>query len=99
VALTELLTDFQWDQPDLLMSPTKKPSDLKSELKPKQNVVFLFTRSVVPSGKETMENLFLNIFSDVLHEKFVCQARISLCWVDTAYKLQDMTTVRFLLLY
>ncbi|XP_057300245.1 uncharacterized protein LOC130630678 [Hydractinia symbiolongicarpus] len=97
--LTDLLTDFQWDRPELF-SPAKKTlyNEQKFDLDI-MNIVFLFT--TCPNKNTQIESTYFNstyddansfikfLFPGVLYNKFFKQSKLTLCWIDTGFCLQS----------
>ncbi|XP_065640364.1 uncharacterized protein LOC105843703 isoform X4 [Hydra vulgaris] len=83
VALSEILTEFQWDQPQLL-SPCKLYSSSSNH---SNNLVFLITKYPFDNyfNEEVFDkkSFFNALFPPMLFEKFVQQSKIKLCWIYT----------------
>lgn len=92
--LTDLLSDFHWERPELL-SPSKK--GISNLLEDVNNLVFLFCPA--PLNEElahyfgvkdpTKSNLLDNIITKSLYAKFVVELKIKLFWVDSKYMEHD----------
>lgn len=88
MALTDLITEFQWDRPELF-SPGKIWKSGNNHNANNNNMIFLFTNC--PSSFDTFFNnsyeddkAFIQcMFPDVLYTKFVKHCKLRLCWVDT----------------
>ncbi|KAL4228259.1 hypothetical protein ACF0H5_013692 [Mactra antiquata] len=91
-SLTELLADFQWENPDL-MSPIKGKRNKKSD-NIRTNHVFLFTKCPKNAselkdftGKQVPDaDIFLHsVFPNTLYQQFCHVARLSMHWIDTEH--------------
>ena len=89
--LTDLLSDFHWDRPELL-SPSKKTSSNFDDV---SNIVFLFCPAPVNSelnlyfglnDSNTKSQLLDKFVTKSLHVKFVNELKIKLFWVDSKYE-------------
>ena len=90
VALSEILTEFHWDQPELL-SPCKL---FVSSSNHSDNMVFLITE--YPSNdyfNETVKDkksFFNALFPPMLFEKFVKQSKIRLYWIYSEFSVEKV---------
>ena len=100
--LTDLLSDFHWERPELL-SPSKK-SNISSNFDDVSNIVFLFCPAPVNkelnaffgvSESSTKSQLLERFITKSLHVKFVKELKIKLYWVDSKYKEHSEMVCKF----
>ena len=101
-ALTELLSDFQWDRPELISPGKRRGGSFTLSESNTINFVFLFSYCPVSNPndctyfqqKYTDASSFIDtLFPNMLYTKFANHLKIGFCWVDTACSI--MKTVKY----
>jgi hypothetical protein len=99
VALTEIITDFQWDQPELF-SPGKTWK--RNENEGDSNLLFLFTAfnrsssltgatSYFDDSYQDSKSFVKCLFPHFLYNKFFNHLKIKLMWIDTGSYISNTT--------